>query len=251
LIVDQDPEHCRKLAGYLGLNGCVVHTAADSRAMNRVLERETVAVVVLDARLPDGSGLSTCRRLAEAGGPPVIMMGAREDEVERIIGLEVGADDYVSTDVHPRELLARVRVAMRRNAGPTIRPKPSPAYATHGFELDMFRRQLRAPGAEPLRLTPTEVSILSVFLDRRGEPVSRAELKELALRDDKVVLDRAVDTQVSRLRRKLSAYSGVDLIQSVYGMGYVWDAGHGLSRHAPAAGRSSDAARAGGAFAAI
>jgi two-component system OmpR family response regulator len=228
LIVEQDSEHCRDLAAYLGLNGYIVHSAVDPKAMDRVLKRESVGVVILDSHLPNGSGLPTCRRLAEMGGPPVIMMGSGEDQVDRIVGLEVGADDYIAKDVNPRELLARIRVAMRRGEA-QVRTRPAAAYVSRGFELDVFRRQLRAPGGEVLRLTPTEVAMLTVFLDRRGEPVSRADLKELALRDDKIVLDRAVDTQVSRLRRKLSAYAGVDLIQSVYGLGYVWDAGYGLS----------------------
>ncbi len=224
LIADHDAEHCRQLASYLGGNGFVVHTAQDSKAMSRALAREDVALVILDAHMPDGAGLATCRRLAETGGPPVIMMGVGHDEIDRIVGLEVGADDYMNKPVHPRELLARVRVVVRRSAGAT--PAKAPAsHVSRGFELDVLRRQMRGPDGDVLRLTPTEVSILTVFMERKGEPVSRADLKELALRDDRNVLDRAVDTQVSRLRRKLNAFSGIDVIQTVYGMGYIWDSG--------------------------
>jgi DNA-binding response OmpR family regulator len=232
LIVDQDPVHLNQTARYLSLNGYIVRTAADAKAMNRILAREPVGLLILDSQLPEGAGLATCRRLAEAGGPPVIMLGEGRDEVERIIGLEVGADDFISKEIHPRELLARVRVAARRSAAVT-KSKPPPSYASRGFQLDGFRLQLRAPDGAVLRLTPTEAAILTVFLEHRGEPVTRIELKELALRDDREVHDRAVDTQVSRLRRKLNAYSGADLIKTVYGVGYVWDSGYGLTGAGP------------------
>ena len=226
LIVDSDPEYCRQVANYLGLNGFTVHTAADPRAMNRALAHEAVELVILDAHMPDGAGLATCRRLAEAGGPPVILTSPGQDEIERIIGLEIGADDYISKPVHPRELLARVRVAVRRSARSSS-PVSAPAYAADGFELDVFRRQFRTPGGKTLKLTPTETSIIAVFLERKSEPVSRLELKKLVFRDDETVLDRAIDTQVSRLRRKFVATCGVDFIQTVYGVGYAWDASFG------------------------
>ena len=223
LVVDNDPDYCRQVASYLGHNGFVVHTAADPRAMNRALSRESLGVVILDAHMSDGAGLATCRRLAETGGPPVILTGPGQDEIERIIGLEIGADDYINKPVHPRELLARVRVAVRRNARSSAAAS-APSYAADGFELDVFRRQFRAAGGQPLKLTPTETSIIAVFLERGAEPISRLELKKLVFREDESVLDRAIDTQVSRLRRKFVDCFGVDFIQTVYGVGYAWDA---------------------------
>ena len=226
LIVDNDPDYSRQVASYLGHNGFVVHTAADPRAMNRTLSREPVTLVILDAHMPDGAGLATCRRLAEAGGPPVILTSSGQDEIERIIGLEIGADDYINKPVNPRELLARVRVAVRRNAR-AAGPVSAPSYANDGYELDVFRRQFRAAGGKALKLTPTETSIIAVFLERKGDPISRLELKSLVFRDDESVLDRAIDTQISRLRRKFVTSFGIDFIQTVYGVGYAWDAGYG------------------------
>ena len=223
LIVLDDPERSRQIGTYLGQNGFMVHKAADAAGMRQALGQDDFDLVILDAQLPDGSSLATCRGLAAAGGPPVMMMGAGEDEIERIVGLEVGAEDYVARSVHPRELLARVRVATRRRA---VAPRPDPAhvYALRGLELDIVHRQLSAPGLEPLRLTPAEVGMVAGFIQGKGAPISRAELRAIALRGDKPVLDGAVDTQISRLRRKLTAWTGSDPIQTIHGIGYVWSA---------------------------
>jgi two-component system OmpR family response regulator len=228
LIVLDDPELRRQIAAYLTSNGLDTHKASDVREMSAALRKGGQGLVILDAQLPDGSSLAVCRRLAEADGPPVILMGAGQDEIERIVGLEVGAEDYVSKAIHPRELLARVRVALRRRPAP--RAETQPVFASRGLELDVVHRQLKAPGREPLRLTPAEASVLALFIGREGEPVSRGELKEATLRDQHTASDGSVDTQISRLRRKLTAYVGAELIQTIHGVGYVWNAVFGASR---------------------
>jgi two-component system OmpR family response regulator len=233
LIVLADRELRRKVAGYLEANGLGILQFAGVQDIDRM--RASVGLILLDAELPDGVSLATCRRLAESSGPAVILMGSGHDEIERIVGLEVGAEDYVAKTVHPRELLARVRVALRRSAA-SVRPVAASTYASRGLELDIVHRQLVMPGRKPLRLTPAEVSMLAVFIQREGEPVSRADLKAVVARSDRAALDGAVDTQISRLRRKLNDYVGVELIQTIHGVGYVWNAVFGPSRSAaPAA----------------
>ncbi len=224
LIVDGDPEHGRQFATLLGRDGYQVRVAHDAQAMAQALSEAAVGLVILDAQLPNGDGLTMCRRLAETGGPAVILMGAGQDEIERIIGLEIGADDYVAKSVHPRELLARVRVAVRRNAE-RIRPRAPTEYRSGGLELDVLRRELRSDDGTTQKVTPTEVSLLVYFLVRQGEPVTRADLREFALRDDRLVLDKAVETAISRLRRKLRDFTGSHYIQTIHGTGYVWNAG--------------------------
>jgi two-component system OmpR family response regulator len=228
LIVLEDSSLRRQISDYLTSSGLDTYKASDGREVAAALRKGALGLVILDAQLPDGSSLALCRRLAEAGGPPVILMGAAQDAIERIVGLEVGAEDYVAKTIHLRELLARVRVAMRRR--PAFKAEPSPVFASRGLELDLLHRQLKAPGREPLRLTPAEASVLALFIEREGEPVSRADLKEATLRDHHTASDGSVDTQISRLRRKLTAYAGVELIQTIHGVGYVWNAVFGATR---------------------
>ena len=224
LVVDSDIAHRQQVAEYLQLNGYTVQQAGDATEMDRILKTASVQLVLLDSLVPGGNGVSVCRRLVSENGPSVIVMSAVEDEVDRIVSLELGADDYVLKPTNPRELLARVRVALRRHpqSVPKVRDEDS-AYEFSGFRLDVVHRQLHTPDGDVLRLTPAELSILAAFLQNRGEVLSRAALRDLAFRGAVDVLDRAIDTQVSRLRRKLNAYSGVQFIRTVYGWGYLWE----------------------------
>jgi two-component system OmpR family response regulator len=223
LIVDDDRDLRREMADYLVSHGFRVHEAGDARQAREVLADQPIRMVVLDVMMPGEDGLSLCRKLAEGGGPPVLMLSAMGESVDRIVGLELGADDYVVKPCPPRELLARVRAILRRR--PTdVPPRAGAAYAFAGFRLDLARRQLRAPDGLVLQLTPAELSLLTVFVRNPGRILSRDELLREARGDDVDVNDRAVDVHISRLRRKMHAQTSAELIRTYRAAGYMLDA---------------------------
>jgi len=225
LVVDDDTELRRQMAAYLREHGYLVQEAADGAAMERALAQTPVDLVVLDVMLPGEDGLSICRRLADEGGPAIVMVSAMGEEVDRILGLELGADDYLAKPCNPRELLARVRAVIRRldevRGGGAPRGR---TYQFQGFVLDMLRRQLRAPNGTTILLTAGEFSLLVAFLDHPQRILSRDQLLELARGSQADVFDRAVDVQISRLRRKLHACVESEIIRTYRGAGYLFDA---------------------------
>jgi two-component system OmpR family response regulator len=223
LIVDDDLGLLQQTAGYLSEHGYDVRTAQDATAMQRVLEEEVVQLILLDVMLPGEDGLSICRRLRDAGGPPVIMVSALGEEIDRVLGLELGADDYMAKPCSPRELLARVRAVLRRLDASPAEAVQGRAYEFAGYRLDTVRRQLRGPTGVVVLLTAGEFSLLSAFLERPRRILSREELLEHARGGDAEVFDRAIDVQISRLRRKLVASSGEALIRTFRGAGYMLD----------------------------
>ncbi|MEI9965618.1 MAG: response regulator [Caulobacteraceae bacterium] len=225
LVVDDDADLSRHVADYLGVNGYVVHTAANATDMERVMGEQSIELVVLDVMLPGESGLDICRRLADGRGPAVIILSAMGDEVDRIVGLELGADDYLAKPSNPRELLARVRAVLRRREAAPSGKKTERVHEFLGFRLDVARRQLKAPSGVVVLLTPGEFSLLTAFLDHPGRILSRDTLVELVRGYDADVFDRAIDVQISRLRRKLHAHSDVELIRTVRGAGYICELG--------------------------
>ncbi|OYX35277.1 MAG: DNA-binding response regulator [Caulobacterales bacterium 32-69-10] len=222
LIVDDDPGLLQQTADYLAEHGYDVRTASDGAAMQRVLDEEAVQLILLDVMMPGEDGLSICRRLRDVGGPPVIMVSALGEEIDRVLGLELGADDYMAKPCSPRELLARVRAVLRRRDAGTAEPQGR-AYEFAGYRLDTVRRQLRGPTGVVVLLTAGEFSLLSAFLERPRRILSREELLEHARGGDAEVFDRAIDVQISRLRRKLVASSGEALIRTFRGAGYMLD----------------------------
>lgn len=223
LIVDDDAELREQTAGYLAEHGYAISTAADGGEMRRILAREEIGLVLLDVMLPGEDGLSICRRLSDAGGPPVIMISALGEEIDRILGLELGADDYLAKPCNPRELLARVRAVLRRREGPPEERSSGRAYEFAGYRLDLARRQLRAPNGVVVLLTAGEFSLLCAFLERPARILTREQLLEYARGGEAEVFDRAIDVQISRLRRKLVASSGEALIMTLRGAGYMLD----------------------------
>ncbi|HSV01813.1 MAG TPA: response regulator [Phenylobacterium sp.] len=225
LVVDDDTELRHQMAAYLREHGYLVQEAADGAAMERALAQTPVDLVVLDVMLPGEDGLSICRRLADEGGPAIVMVSAMGEEVDRILGLELGADDYLAKPCNPRELLARVRAVIRRldevRGGGAPRGR---TYQFQGFVLDMLRRQLRAPNGTTILLTAGEFSLLVAFLDHPQRILSRDQLLELARGSQADVFDRAVDVQISRLRRKLHACVETEIIRTYRGAGYLFDA---------------------------
>lgn len=220
LIVEAGADSRQSRAEYLRQNGFVVHEADQASAMDQALRDHPISLVLLDMLLPGESGLSICRRLSQIGGPPVVARTPEESDVDRIVALEVGADDCVSHNANPRELVARMRALLRRAGAAQPQSDRNVVYAFQGFELDVVRRQLRSPSGAVVLLTPSELSLLAVFLQHTGEVLSRDRLLELLRRQEVELLDRAIDTHVSRLRRKLSAHSRQELISTVYGSGY-------------------------------
>ncbi|MDO8800717.1 response regulator [Phenylobacterium sp.] len=225
LVVDDDVALRGAIADYLSQHGYEVIQAGDATAMERALAVASIDLIVLDLMLPGEDGLSICRRIADGGGPAIIMLSAMGEEIDRILGLELGADDYLAKPCSPRELLARVRAVLRRREEVRT-PGPVKGKACHflGFTLDQVRRQLRAPNGVSILLTAGEFSLLSVFLDHPQRILSRDELIERARGGEADVFDRAIDVQISRLRRKLHDCAPDEVIKTYRGAGYLFDA---------------------------
>jgi two-component system OmpR family response regulator len=223
LVVDDDQGLRGEIATYLSAHDYNVHEAGSVPDMQRRLDAVPIQLIILDVMLPGEDGLSACRRLADRGGPPILMLSAMGDDVDRILGLELGADDYLAKPVNPRELLARVRALLRRGSGANGAAHRT-GYAFVGFRLDLARRQVISPDGTSLMLTPSEFSLLGAFLEHPRQVLTRDQLLEYARGEDADVFDRAIDVQVSRLRRKLHAQTEEQIIKTHRGVGYLFDA---------------------------
>jgi two-component system OmpR family response regulator len=226
LIVDDDAGIRREISGYLSERGYAVETADGGPAMLSVLERTGVDLVILDLMLPGEDGLAVCRKLVAAGGPPVIMLSAFGDDTDRIVGLELGADDFVSKPCNPRELAARVRAILRRRAeGGQTQSLRDRLITFEGWTLDLVLRQVRNPRGVSVPLSSGEFALLRVFIERPHRVLSREQLLDLVQGPESEVFDRSVDVQISRLRRKLGKDSaGRDIIQTIRNEGYAFAA---------------------------
>ena len=225
LMVDDDIRMRELLQRYLAEQGFSIKTVADSSEMDTAIAEEHVDLLVLDLMLPGEDGLAICRRLRAAGSTiPIIMLTARGDEVDRIIGLEMGADDYLPKPFNPRELLARINAIMRRQ---TTTPPSSPGLAAGGlafgdFVFDPSTRSLSKNG-ENITITSGEYALLKVFIDHPRQPLSRDRLMQLARGRELDVFDRSIDVQVSRLRRLIEADPAHPrYLQTMWGFGYVF-----------------------------
>ena len=226
LMVDDDPGIRDVVSDFLGRHGYQVETAADGSQMEQILSRGHTDLIVLDVMLPGEDGLAICRRLTGSEGPPVIMLSAMGEETDRIIGLELGADDYLAKPCNPRELLARIRAVLRRR---TERPgAEGPIGATcefTGWRLDLVRRELRSPQGVVVNLSSGEFSMLRAFVERPQRVLTRDRLLDLARGPDTEAYDRAIDVQISRLRKKLDDGTGApELIRTVRNEGYMFTA---------------------------
>ena len=226
LVVDDDQRLRELLVRYLGGEGHEVRAVADAPAMDKQLARERYDLVVLDLMLPGEDGLAICRRLrVQPTSPAIIMLTAKGDAVDRIVGLEMGADDYLPKPFNPRELLARVNAVLRRRApaGPPGAPAGSKEMHRFGdFELNLGTRTLTRHG-KAAQLTTGEFSVLKVLVQHPRQPLSRDKLMELARGREYEVFDRSIDVQISRLRKIVeSDPSHPKHIQTVWGFGYVF-----------------------------
>jgi two-component system OmpR family response regulator len=204
-VVEDDPEISRMVTSYMTDNGFEVTAARSGRDLDRVMASGgKIDCVILDVGLPGEDGLSICRRLRGKSTIPIIMVTGRGTDTDRIVGLELGADDYLPKPFNPRELLARVRAVMRRSAAAELQPAEVPqVLAFEGWRLDMSRRQLFAPDGGPRSLTSGEFNILAIFCQNPRRVLSRDDLLELLHGRAAAVFDRSIDVQISRLRRKI------------------------------------------------
>lgn len=218
LIVDDDRELCGMLAEYLGPEGFLTATAGTGTEGLERLAREPADLVVLDVMLPELSGFEVLRRIRAASRVPVIMLTARGEEVDRVVGLELGADDYLAKPFSPRELVARIRAVLRRMAA---EPQPVAGALTWGpLRLDLRARRAEVDG-EDLELTAAELRILELLVRADTRTVSREDLMLQALGRRLLPTDRSLDTHVSNLRRKLGRLTDRVSVQSVRGSGYA------------------------------
>src|SRR5438105_1665445 len=204
VVVDDDPITREAVADYLGEQQFRVTTVADGAAMQAAITDDVVDLVVLDVKLGREDGMALARRLRDESTIPIIMLTGRREEADRVMGLELGADDYVTKPFSPRELLARIRAVLRRR--PELqqgRPEGVRAYRFNGWELNLNTRRLKALDGHRVELTNGEFSLLVVFLGAPHRILSRDQLIDMSRLHSDDVYNRSVDTQIMRLRRKL------------------------------------------------
>jgi two-component system phosphate regulon response regulator OmpR len=224
LLVDDDPELRQLLATYLGRHGFDTLLLADTRQLDTFIVRYQPHLVVLDLMLPGEDGLTACRRLRARGETlPIIMLTARDEPVDRVLGLEMGADDYVGKPFDPRELVARIEAVLRRGTQPPGSPDAKGGVFSFGdCCFDRSTRQLSRAG-ELVALTSGEFALLNTLVANAGRPMKRERLLELTRGDESESFDRAIDVQIHRLRRLLEADPAHPrYLQTVWGVGYVF-----------------------------
>ncbi|HLJ37843.1 MAG TPA: response regulator [Steroidobacteraceae bacterium] len=224
LIVDDDREIRGLLAQYLEKHEFRTTAVPDGREMRRVLERSHVDLLVLDLMLPGEDGLSLCRELRGRSQMPIIMLTARGEDVDRIVGLELGADDYVAKPFNPRELLGRIKAVLRRSVHAPRDPNPEQVrrFRFGGWQLDTVTRTLTDAAGTDAALSGAEYRLLAVLLAAGNRVLNRAQLTELLRGRDADPFDRSIDVRISRLRQILGDDARApQIIKTVYGEGYV------------------------------
>lgn len=226
-LVEDDPEIRNLVAGLLEREGFETAPCASAAEFDRLRDRRRVDLAILDIMLPGEDGLSLCRRLRTEGQIPVLMVTAKGDDIDRIIGLEIGADDYLAKPFNPRELVARVRAILRRTRDVQLpaQPRPREVYLFAGWRLDAASRDLSDPDGGRLDLTGGEFDLLISFLQHPQRVLNRDQLLDWTRGRSAMPFDRTIDVQLSRLRRRLAGHStGADLIRTVRGGGYLFSA---------------------------
>jgi DNA-binding response OmpR family regulator len=228
LVVDDDPSMRQMISDYLDDNDIRVTALDGGRAIADVMARETIDLLILDLKLPGEDGMQIARRLRGDSDLPIIMLTGRKDEADRVMGLELGADDYLTKPFSPRELLARIRALLRRSrAQETVADGLARirAFRFAGWELSVRLRRLTTPGGDAVALTNNEFNLLAAFLAAPQRVLSREQLLDLSRLHNDEVYDRAIDVQVGRLRKKIEPPgTHQHLIRTERGAGYVFTA---------------------------
>jgi DNA-binding response OmpR family regulator len=228
VIVDDDPGVRAVVTEYLSDNELRVTAVASGVALSEVMARETIDAVILDLRLPGEDGMQIARRLREQSAVPILMLTGRTDEADRVMGLELGADDYLVKPFSPRELLARVRALLRRaRAQATVADAIARvrAYRFGTWELNIGLRRLKSADGKPVELTNGEFSLLTAFLSAPQRVLTRDQLLEMSRLHNSEVYDRSIDVQILRLRRKIEPDpANPSFIRTERGAGYVFQA---------------------------
>jgi two-component system, OmpR family, response regulator len=225
LVVEDDREISALVAKYLRANECRVSVAGDGREMDRVLAESRIDLIVLDLMLPGEDGLSLCRRLRAASSVPIVMLTAKSEEIDRIVGLEMGADDYLPKPFNPRELLARIRAVLRRRTSEPVSVS-GPARQTvffAGWQVNLTLRELLSPAGAKVAITGAEFHLLHAFCERPGRVLSRDQLLDLTQGRIAGPYERSIDVLVSRLRQKIERDPREpEFIKTIRSGGYVF-----------------------------
>jgi two-component system, OmpR family, response regulator len=224
LLVDDDPELRELLSDYLGRAGYRVTAVADGREMQKAMEAAPHDLVILDLMLPGEDGLSLCRRLRAGSRIPILILTARGDEIDRIVGLEMGADDYLSKPFNPRELLARIKSILRRAGSlpENLAAEDVHRFSFAGWTLEVHGRRLRSPAGVVVDLSGVEYKVLRVLVEHPDRVLSRDQLLEFTQGREALPFERGIDVQIGRLRRKLGDDAREPrLIKTVRNEGYV------------------------------
>lgn len=232
LIVDDEPEVRALLRAGLEPEGFKVSEAGDGAGLMAALDSEPVHLITLDVRLSGEDGFTLAREVRTKHNVPIVMISGKGDMIDRVVGLELGADDYIAKPFHMREVLARIRAVLRRYAigGETVRTTAPPGaqpgqgtrYSFEGWTLDMGRRELKNPEGQPCELTTAEFNLLAVLLERPGRVLTRDDLMDLLKGHEWTPLDRSIDGLVARLRKKIERGECPQLVKTVRGVGYVF-----------------------------
>ena len=222
LLVDDEQSLREPLADYLSRQGFGVTQAASAAEARSLLRDQRPDLVLLDVMMPGEDGLSLCRHLADAHAVPTILLTAKGEPMDRIVGLEIGADDYVVKPFEPRELVARIRSVLRRSAKGGPAPAEDELFEFEGWRLDPLKRRLTDPEGAMVSISSAEFRLLMAFLEHPRQVLDRDRLLDMVQGREAHLFDRAVDNQVSRLRRKIEVDSkNPALIQTVWGGGYM------------------------------
>jgi two-component system OmpR family response regulator len=224
LIVDDDREISSLLAEYLEKNGYRTSTAEDGKVMRKTLDTARIDLIVLDLNLPGEDGLTLCRDLRSRSNIPIVMLTARGEPVDRILGLEMGADDYLAKPFEPRELFARIRSVLRRSQAlpPDMQSNETKQMRFAGWTMDFTARHLINPDGVVVALSGAEYRLLKIFLDHANRVLNRDQLLNLTHGRDADPFDRSIDLQISRLRQKLGEDArSPQIIKTVRNEGYV------------------------------
>ena len=227
LIVDDDLKLLEFLDDYFSAKGFSVEAVNSGLRMSHSLAKQQFDLVILDIGLPDGNGIDLARELRRTSNIPIVMLTGQGDAIDRVVGLEVGADDYVSKPFSNRELLARVNAVLRRAASQDETEEETDCHAFcmfEGWNLDLTRKKLVANGGEPVSLTKNEYNLLLFLLKNAGQVVTREELLDNMGRDTLESFDRSVDVFISRLRKKIEPGQETPrVIRTIRGAGYLLD----------------------------